>query len=90
MEVLVLAAGEQEARRFRHVPAHLEHRERGYRAERQQQAPDQIVRQAGGEQRGGKQRADDQSRRLHGEDQRDHHSAVFLPAYSLMIVALTG
>ena len=40
---------------------------------------------------GGKQRPNDQTRGLHGEDQRHHHATVVsCPQYSLMMVALTG
>ena len=52
--------------------------ERGEGTEGNQDAPDDVVRKVCGEQRGGEQRADDETRGLHGEDERDEHAAIGL------------
>ena len=49
------------------------HRERWDGPERNQNAPDDVVRDVGREQRGSEQRPDDQTGRLHREDQRHQH-----------------
>ena len=76
--VLVLTVGVQKAWRLLQLATLPEDGQRGHCAEGKQDAPDEVVREMCGQQRGRKQRSDDQACRLHREDQRHHHAAVVL------------
>jgi hypothetical protein len=70
MGIIMLTGGQEIARAFRHMSPHLEHSQRRYGAERQQEAPHQVFRHAGRQKRRCQKRSDNKARSLHREDQR--------------------
>src|ERR1700728_495958 len=76
MGVSMLTGSQEIARAFGHMSPHLEHSQRWYGAERQQEAPYQILRQAGGQKSRCQKRSDDEACSLHREHQRYHHAAA--------------
>ena len=76
--IFFLSGGFEEARRLFEVTARPVDGESGEGSEGDEDAPDDVLREVGGEKAGGEEWADDEARGLHGEDERDEHAAMSL------------